>query len=392
MTVSAQELKRIVHEIYPAIKALRRDIHKHPETAYTEVRTAKQVCAHLKKLKIPHRTKVGRTGVVGLIKGKTKGRCVALRADMDALAMQEKNRFAYRSVNAGVMHACGHDGHTADLVGVAHVLSRLRDRIRGSVKLIFQPAEEGGAGAAAMLADGAFEDPKPDVVYGLHTASASPLGKIGWRVGPICASTTALDVVFRGKGAHAAYPHKGIDPIAMAATFVQTVQTVVSRRVDPLEQGVVTFGSFHAGTARNIIPDSARLAGTARAYTKKTRDLINREVKRIARNVARAMGGTVEVDTALGYPPVVNDRAATTCLRDTAIDLLGRAGVFEADATMGGEDFAFFLEKVPGAFFRLGNGTPDRSGHNPTFDFNDESLKNGMLVMSALTINWLAQH
>jgi len=392
MSVEVSDVRRIVNEIYPAVRALRRDLHRHPEVGYEEVRTAKKVSAHLKRLKVPHRTKVGRTGVVGVIRGKRRGKCLALRADMDALAMHEKNRFAHRSVVADRMHACGHDGHTANLVGVAHVLTRLREHLKGSVKLIFQPAEEGGAGAQAMLADGAFRDPKPDVVYGLHTAAGIALGKVGCLPGPMCAATTSVDVVFRGRGAHAAYPHKGIDPIVMAATFLQAVQTVVSRRVDPMDEAVVTFGTFDAGTARNIIPDDAKLTGTCRAYTPKVMKMILREIGRIARSTARAMGGTAEIELGTGYPPVVNDARATAFLAETAVRVLGKSNVVEAEAAMGGEDFAYFLEEAPGAFFRLGNGTPHRPGHSPTFDFDDRSLKTGMLVMSMLAIRWLEHH
>ena len=344
MTDCLNEIRRIIDGIYPMIRDLRRDLHKHPEIRYEEVRTAGKVVEHLRKLKVPHRTKVGKTGVVGVIRGKRKGKCVALRADMDALPMTEKNRFAHRSVNKGKMHACGHDGHTAGLVGVAYVLSRLKGKLKGSVKLIFQPAEEGGAGAAAMLRDGTFRDPKPDVIYALHTNPAIPLGKIGCRVGPMCASTTVVDIVFRGIGGHAARPHQSIDPIVMSAMFVQSVQTVVSRRVNPLDPAVLTFGTFQAGTVRNVIPDEALLSGTIRAYSTKVRDLVKREA-----------------DVVL----VVGSRL--------------------------GEDFAYFQKKVPGTFFRLGNGSPKAPGHNPLFDFNDEALKTGMLVMSLVAIRWLEE-
>ncbi len=392
MTVKASEVRRVVSTVYPRIKALRRDLHRHPEIGYEEVRTAKKVGEHLRKLKIPHRRKVGRTGIVALIRGKRPGKCIALRADMDALPMQEKNRFAYRSVNEGRMHACGHDGHTANLVGVAHVLSRLKDHIKGSVKLVFQPAEEGGAGAAAMMEDGVLKNPKPDVIYGLHQTPSIPVGKIGCRPGPMCASTASIDIVFHGRGAHAARPHQAIDPIVMASSFVQTVQTIVSRRVDPLDEAVVTFGTLDAGTARNVIPDEARLSGTVRAYRKTVQSLILRELRRIARNTARAMGGSAEVDYVDCYPPVINDDKATAFLKRIAVETVGKGNVVEADATMGGEDFAFFLEEVPGAFFRLGNGRPERPGHNPTFDFDDRALKTAMLVLSMLAIRWLEEH
>ena len=392
MTTDVRDIKRVIREIYPSIRALRRDLHRHPEIGYEEVRTAKKVSEHLRKLKIPHKRKVGKTGVVGLVRGTRSGKCIALRADMDALAMQEKNRFAHRSVYDGRMHACGHDGHTANLVGVAHVLSRLREHVRGSVKLLFQPSEEGGAGAAAMMEDGALEHPKPDVIYGLHQTPLIPLGKIGYRSGPMCASTASVDVVFHGRGAHAARPHQAIDPIMMASTFVQTVQTIVSRRVDPLERAVLTFGTCHSGTARNVIPDEARLTGTVRAYKRKLQNLILRELRRIARNVARAMGGTAEIEIEAGYPPVINDNKATAFLKSVAIETVGKGNVVEAEPTMGGEDFAFFLEEVPGAFFRLGNGRPERPAHSPTFDFDDRALQTGMLVLSLLAIRWLEEH
>ena len=391
MADNTTALRRIIDEIYPRIVALRRDFHRHPEMGYREVRTAGIVSRELKRLGIPHRTKVGRTGVVGVLRGKRSGPCVALRADMDALPIREENvRLPWRSANPGVMHACGHDGHTANLVGVAHVLARMRDRLAGSVKLLFQPSEEGGAGAVEMIKDGALRNPKPDLVYAFHTGAAIPAGKVAWKSGPMCAATTSIDVTFRGRGGHAAAPHETIDPIVMSAQFLEAVQTIVSRRVDPLDQTVVTFGMWNAGTARNVIPDEAALFGTLRTYRDAVQRLASREVRRIAANVARAAGGRVALRIVCRYPTVVNDRRASEFLRDVALEAVGPSEVIPAEPMMGGEDFSYFLAEVPGCFFRVGNGTPDTPAHSPRFDFNDHTLKTAMLVMSLLALRRLS--
>ena len=391
--MKTSEIRRIIGEAYPEIRALRQDLHQHPETKFEEVRTARQVVKHLKKLKIPCKTKVGRTGVVGVLRGKRRGPCVALRADMDALPLSERNRFSYRSVNEGKMHACGHDGHTANLVGVAHVLSRLKEHLRGSVKLLFQPAEESGiqGGAELMIADGALTDPKPDVIFGLHTSHVYPLGTVASVAGPALASADFFDIRIRGRGAHAAYPHKGIDPIVIAGAVVEALQTIASRRIDPLQPVVVTVGQITGGTARNIIPDTVTLGGTTRAYDRAVRQTLKQQLQRIPKDIARAMGGSAEVDYMECYPAVINDRKAFDFLKQVATDVLGRKRFLEAAPSMGGEDFAFYLEKTPGVFFWLGNGSPERQIHSPTFNFNDQALKTGMLVMTELVLNWPAQ-
>jgi len=392
MSVDIRVVKRMVREIYPTIRTLRWDLHRHPETAYEEVRTARVVSGRLKDLAIPHRTKVGRTGIVALIRGKHPGKCIALRADMDALALEEKNRIPYRSLDPGRMHACGHDGHTANLVGVAYILSHLKEHIKGSVKLIFQPAEEGGAGAAAMLKDGAFRDPRPDVIYGLHCDTNFPVGSIAMSPGPTAAAADTFNVTIRGRGTHAAYPHRGIDPIVIAAEVIQTLQTIASRRTRPLDPVVVTIGTIQAGSAWNIIPDEVKMTGTFRTYDRKLRRVVPRQIRQIVQGVARAMGGSGEVECTFGYPPVINDRSPCEFLEKLGVELLGRKNVHPKSPEMGGEDFAFFLEETPGAMFRLGMGKGGVSGHSATFNFNDRALPTGMLVMSLLAIRWLEEH
>lgn len=392
MSVEAAVVRKIIREIYPAVRDLRRDLHKHPETAYEEVRTAKVVSKHLRRLKIPHRTGVGKTGVVGLIRGKRRGKCLALRADMDALALDEKNRVSYRSVHKGRAHACGHDGHTANLVGVADILSRLREHLRGSVKLIFQPAEEGGAGAAAMLEDGAFERPKPDAIFGLHCDTTVPLGGIATSPGPVAAAADSIDITIRGAGAHAAFPHRGIDPIVISAAVIQALQTIASRHTPPAEPVVVTVGTIQGGSARNIIPDEVKMTGTFRTYDRKLRRTVPRQIERITRNVARAMGGSAEVEYSFDYPPVINDADCHGFLRKLGVELLGRKNVRSAEPVMGGEDFAFFLERAPGLFWRLGIGRDRGIGHSGSFNFDDRALRTGMLVTSLLALRWLKEH
>ncbi len=384
------EIRRIIGEIHPRITALRRDLHAHPERGYHEFRTAGIVSRELRRLGIPHRAKVGRTGVVALIRGARPGPCVALRADMDALPIAEENDIPWRSVNAGVMHACGHDGHTANLLGVAEVLARMRGRMAGSVKLIFQPAEEGDGGADGMVRDGALRNPAPEVIYAFHTGAGMPEGEVGWRIGPICAATTSLDAVFRGRGGHAAGPHGTIDPVVMSARFLSAVQTVVSRRVNPLDQAVVTFGTWNAGTARNVIPDEAVLHGTLRTHVEAVRRLAVREIRRIAKGIARSAGGRVALEIEPRYRAVVNDRSATEFLRDVAIEAVGKSNVFEAQPMMGAEDFSYYLDTVPGSFFRVGNGLGGGTAHSPRFDFNDRTLAPAMLVMSLVALRRLS--
>ncbi len=388
MDITTQELRRAVVEVFPKIRRLRHDLHRHPGVGFEVEYAAGLIAAELKKLGIPRRTKVGRTGVVGLIKGAKPGPCVALRADMDALPIAEENKCPWRSVNPGVMHACGHDGHMANLIGVAHVLAQFRGRLAGSVKLIFQPAEESGeqGGAELMVKDGALAEAKPCRIYGLHAQPDSPVGTVMIGPGRVMAAADFFDIVIEGRGAHAAYPHRGVDPIVISAAVIEGLQTIASRSIDPLEPVVVTVAHVEAGTARNIIPDSALLQGTCRSYSPAVRAKVERRVRRIPKEVARAMGGKAEVRFMKCYPPVINDEAATRTLREAAVEALGARRVRPAAPSMGGEDFAFFLEKVPGSFFWLGNGRPDRQLHQPTFDFNDEALKTGMLVMSALAV------
>ena len=391
--MTTAQVKRIINDIYPEIRRLRRDLHAHPETQYEEVRTARQVVKHLRKLKIACRTKVGRTGVVGLLKGRRAGPCVALRADMDALPMSEKNRVGYRSTVAGKMHACGHDGHVANLVGVAHVLGRLRDDIRGSVKFIFQPAEESGlqGGAERMIADGALRNPKPDVIFGLHTSHAYPVGTVAGIAGPCMASADFFDVRIHGRGTHAARPHLGIDPVTIAGAVIEALQTIASRRIDPLQPVVVTVGRVRGGSARNVIPETVTLGGTTRTYDRGVRRTVKRQVQKIPKDVARAMGGSAEVDYFECYPAVINEAKSFGVLKDVATSALGRGRFVQAAPSMGGEDFAFYLETTPGVFFWLGNGRPDRQLHSPTFNFDDQALKTGMLVMTELVRRYLGK-
>ena len=392
MTVSTRDIRREIADVFGAIRNLRRDLHRHPGVKFEVEYAAARVVEHMKRLGIPCRERVGHTGVVALLKGAKPGPCVALRADMDALPIAERNRVAYRSEVEGKMHACGHDGHTANLVGVAHVLARFRKDLAGSVKFLFQPAEESGfpGGAMLMVKDGALRNPKPDGIYALHANPAFPVGSVAFSAGRVLAAADFFDIVVRGRGAHAAYPHKGIDPVVIAAAVVQSLQTIASRRIDPLQPVVVTVGRVVAGTARNIIPDSALLQGTCRSYDPKVRLKVAQLVKKIPRDVARSLGGSAEVTYRLCYPPVLNETRATEFLRETVAGTLGATRIRDAQPSMGGEDFAFFLDRVPGAFFWLGNGRPGRQLHQPTFDFNDEALKTGMLVMSALAVRRLS--
>jgi amidohydrolase len=374
--------------------AWRRDFHRHPELGFQEVRTSGIVARHLADLGLEVQTGVGKTGVIGVLDGAQPGPVVMLRFDMDALPIEEANRTDYVSQNPGVMHACGHDAHTAIGMGMAQLLARHRDRIRGALKFVFQPAEEGCGGALAMIADGAMEGPRPELALGLHVWNEMPVGRAGVGGGPIMAAAGILKIVVRGKGGHGAQPDRTVDAVLVGSAIVNALQSVVARNVAPRETAVVSVGAFHAGGAFNVIADSAELTGTYRAFDNATQELIERRIREIAEGTARTMGATVDIEIRLISPATVNDEAAAEFVRADAIDVLGEGQVEPEQFTMGAEDMSEFLKRVPGCFFFLGSCN-DAQGfnaphHNPRFDIDEDVLPLGVAILARSAVRYLS--
>lgn len=381
-------IEKLAKEITHQVTEVRHNIHRHPETAYNEKRTAAVISAFLDEIGVAHE-QCTETGVVGII--GSGGRVVALRADIDALPMPDRSGLPYASENEGVAHACGHDGHVAILLGTAWVLKKLEAELGGTVKLIWQPAEEGGAGAAKMIEHGVLENPSPEAIFAIHGWPNLPVNKAAYRFGPAMAAVDNFRIVVKGRGAHGAMPHAGIDPIVIAARVVEGLQHVRSRMIDPLDPVVVTIGQIHGGSAVNVIPDTVEMSGTIRCLDPQTRKTMIQAMERITVKTAEASGGTAEFEITDGYPPTINDNHATAFARDAIIDILGQDNAVEiARPVMGGEDFSFYLEKIPGSFMRLGVG--DRpSLHNTAYDFNDEAIPCGIKVMAGLAVRYLKQ-
>ncbi|MRX10447.1 amidohydrolase [Pseudoduganella sp. FT25W] len=369
------------------IQQIRRDLHAHPELCYEEQRTSDVVAAKLTEWGIPVIRGLGITGVVGVIKNGTSRRAIGLRADMDALPMQEVNTFAHASRHPGKMHACGHDGHTAMLLGAAKHLAENRN-FDGTVYLVFQPAEEGGAGAKRMIEDGLFEQCPMDAIYGMHNWPGIPSGHMSVAPGPLMASSNEFYLTVKGKGGHAAQPHKCIDPVLIGVQIAQSWQTIVSRRTSPLDTAVLSLTQFHAGTATNVIPDEAKLAGTVRTLSGTVLDMIEKQMEQIAVNTAAAFGAEVEFKFRRNYPPLINHPEATRFAVEVMKTVVGADKVDDqVEPSMAAEDFAYFLQAKPGCYIFIGNGEGDhRDGghglgpcvlHNGSYDFNDNLLPVG---------------
>ncbi|MGV3652635.1 MAG: M20 aminoacylase family protein [Noviherbaspirillum sp.] len=381
------------------IRRIRRELHAHPELCYEEHRTADLVAQRLAEWNIPLLRGLGTTGVIGIIRNGDSERALGLRADMDALPLQELNTFPHASTRPGKMHACGHDGHTAMLLGAAHYLARHRN-FDGTVYLIFQPAEEGGAGAARMIADGLFEQCPMDAVFGMHNWPGLAVGSFGVVPGPMMASSNEFKVVIRGKGCHAAQPHKGTDPVMVAVQVAQAWQTIVSRNCNPLDAAVLSVTQIHAGSATNIIPDEATLVGTVRTFDIGVLDLVERRMREIAGHTAAAFGAEADFCFKRNYPPLVNHERETALATQVMRAIVGPEQVRERiEPTMGSEDFAFMLQQKPGCYVFIGNGEgAHRDGghglgpcnlHNPSYDFNDELLPLGATYWVRLAETYL---
>jgi hippurate hydrolase len=367
------------------IVALRRDIHREPELGFDTEKTAEKVLAALEGLPLDVETGVAENGIVATLEGEEDGLTVALRADMDALPILEDTGLPFASEEEGKMHACGHDGHTSMLVGAAHALSGMRDRLGGTVKFIFQPAEEGGGGGKVMVDEGVADDVSS--IFALHLWPGLPFGKVATKAGPIMAAADAFEMEVMATGSHGAMPHFGSDAIAIAAQVVTALQTIVSREVDPVEPAVLTVGEIRAGTAFNVIPHRAHLGGTVRTLNADLRQKMPRRMEDLARGIAKGMRGDVALDYTFSYPVTVNNEAATNLALDVAEDLFGSESVLELpNPSMGAEDFAYFLEKVPGAFIWLGIGEEASGLHTPTFAFDEDVLLRGSALLAALAI------
>jgi amidohydrolase len=375
-----------IEQFHTDMTAWRRDIHAHPELGFQETRTADIVAKKLAAFGIEVHRGLGKTGVVGTLRVGNGKRTVGLRADMDALPIQEANTFGHRSTHAGVMHACGHDGHTTMLLGAARYLAETRN-FNGIVHFIFQPAEEGIGGAKAMVDDGLFEKFPCESIFGMHNRPSLPVGKFNVRAGPMMAGGAFFDILITGKGSHGARPETGVDSALVAAQIAVALQTIVSRNVRPIDTAVVSVTRIHAGDAYNVIPQTAQLGGTARAFTREVMAKLEASMKRIAKGTAEAHGATAEVDFRVLFSPTINNPVEADFAAKICNELVGEQNVDRnPDLVMGSEDFSYMLERVPGCYINIGNG-PGEGGcevHNPGYDFNDDALPLGAAFFSRL--------
>jgi amidohydrolase len=368
----------------------RRDLHMHPELGFEEHRTASVVAARLRHLGYDVYEGVGRTGVVGVLRGGRPGRTIMLRADMDALPILEEGEHAYRSQFDGRMHACGHDGHVAILLGAAALVVDRKDELAGTLCLVFQPAEEGQGGALAMIEDGLFERFGIERAYGLHLSSKYPTGMVGFREGPMYASSDSIEIDVIGVGGHGSAPHDAIDPIYTAAHFVTSLQQIVSRQIDPLEPAVVSIGAIHGGTIHNVIPRTCRMLGTVRAFAEEVRERMPERIERVLSACCAASGAQYDFTYLHRYPVTANDPEQTGYARSLARSVLGDETVIDVAKLMGAEDFSYYAQRVPACFYTLGVcGGPSSSHphHSSLFDIDESALANGVAMMTALALD-----
>ena len=382
----------------PAIATLRQDIHAHPELCFEEVRTAELVARKLSEWGIPIHRGLGTTGVVGIVKNGSSGRAIGLRADMDALPMQEFNSFDHASQHPGKMHACGHDGHTAMLLAAAQHLAQHRN-FDGTVYLIFQPAEEGGGGAREMMKDGLFDQFPVEAVFGMHNWPGLDVGTFAVSAGPVMASSNEFKITIHGKGGHAAMPHNGLDPVPVACQLVQAFQTIISRNKKPIDAGVISVTMIHAGEATNVIPDSCELQGTVRTFSIEVLDLIEQRMKQIAQHTCAAFDMRCEFEFVRNYPPTINSLNEAAFAREVMAGIVGADNVALQEPTMGAEDFSYMLMAKPGCYSFIGNGEGAHRHighgggpctlHNPSYDFNDDLIPLGATYWVRLAEAWL---
>ena len=389
-------MKELANAQHAELVNIRRHLHENPELGFEEVATAQYIADYLAGLGLEVTSQVAKTGVVALLRGARPGKTVAIRADMDALPIQELNEVPYKSKHPGKMHACGHDAHVAAAIGAARILWELRDQINGNVKFIFQPAEEAPGGAEPMIAAGVLENPAVDAIIGGHVWGSLESGIIEVMSGPTMASSDIIRLKIIGKGGHAAQPHTTIDPIVIASEIVGALQKIVSRQTDPFEAVVISICSFHAGDVFNVIPHSAYMEGAVRTLNNELRQELPQKIEKIIRGITEPYGATYELDYYLGYPVTVNDPGVTETVRRAAISVLGADKVrVAARASMGGEDYAYFLNKVPGTYIRIGTRNPEKGicqeMHHPRFDIDEAVLELTPVVYAQAAFDLLAE-
>jgi len=386
-------IKAKAEAIFPQIQAIRHHIHAHPELSFHEYHTSAFIAEKLAAAGIKHKTGIAGTGIVATIEGKNPGdKCIALRAEMDALPIYEANETLYRSQNEGLMHACGHDVHSACLVGAAYILQEMRDQFTGTIKLIFQPGEEKNPGGASlMIAEGILENPKPEAIYALHVYPHLPCGSVGFRGGQYMASTDELYITIIGKGGHAALPHLTIDPIAISAQVITNLQQIISRKGNPLIPSVLSFGKIAGGFTTNVIPDKVELEGTFRTMDEEWRYKAHELVKRVVEETCKANGASSKVEVSVGYPSLYNDVTLTEKAQKAASEFLGEENVVVLNQRMTADDFSFYSHQVPGCYFRLGTNTNNDKFttpvHNAHFDIDENAMKTGMGVLVSLALS-----
>ena len=394
MSNLAQRIKALSEEAYDDVLAIRHHIHAHPELSFQEHNTAKFIEEKLTEFGINNYQRIGETGVTFCLDGKERGKTVALRADIDALPIPEQNEVPYKSKNEGVMHACGHDVHTASLLGAAKILHQLREDFSGTIKFIFQPGEEKSPGGASILIkEGILKNPEPATILGQHVMPLIPEGQVGFRKGKYMASADEVYLTIQGKGGHAAMPENFVDPIAITSQIIVSLQHVVSRMANPKIPSVLSFGKISGGNVNNVIPNEVKVEGTFRTFDETWRRKALDRIRAIATSVASSMGASCQVEFAPGYPFLQNDDAYTERNIQAAKDYLGEENVLELDLWMAAEDFAFYTHEVPGCFYRLGTRNEAEgitSGvHTPTFNIDEKALKTGMGLLSYLTVEEL---
>ena len=371
----------------------RRTIHMNPELGFEEVETSKLVAGYLEKFGLQVKTGMAKTGVIGLLKGEKPGKTVAIRADMDALPMEEANEIPYRSRVKGKMHACGHDAHVAILLGVARLFSSMRGRVRGNIKWIFQPAEEGGGGGRVLTEEGVLENPKVDAIFGAHLFPDLKIGRVGIHEKEGLAATDRFIIKMIGRGAHGAYPHLSRDPILAVGELIGQIHTIVSRSINPLDSAVITIGKVSGGTAFNIIPDEAEILGTVRSLSQKVREELKSRMEEVTQGVAKSFGMDYHFDFQWGYPALINDPEMSRLVAAACAKGIGKEKVEFIRPSMGGEDFAYYLEKVPGSFFRLGCRNEEKGIVNPfhssRFNIDEDVLPFGVEMFARIIDEYL---